>query len=431
MVSTITFRRVGDYIHFLNFTTGEVMSFDADDGSCLLDNINNLPASNLQLDSEVVEFFSSNASQVNSRKFRHTLLELGTQFSFPTIVNVEINRRCMLACQHCYIPVTDLKSNTKTFFETYSPEETQQLLRSIADLGVFLIVFTGGEAFLNGNLHNLLLEANKQGFAIEVFSNLQFIPAWFKSLDPSQIRLGRVQTSIYSSVPAIHDKVTGHAGSFERTLANLKYLQQQGYYVEVATPLFSTNFDTRKETEAFFTQLEIPQSFSWPIVDEYYEGSGKKSALNITKEQFVLFCEEHPDFLYSVDFSKPEETICAAGRSLFSISANGDVFPCSQYPDRIGNLHQTSLRNIITSKEMTKIAGYRLGDVPDKTYPYNFCIGNNYSETGDPFRQPKSLTEVFDYYESLQRGGESNEADKACLEVQQRENAQGGLHKVC
>lgn len=431
MIPVITSRQVGDYLHFLNATTGEIMSFEVADGLCLLDNIGNLSASNLQLDTETLEFFSSKPSQINSRKFRHALLELGAQFSFPTIVNIEINRRCMLTCQHCYIPVTDLKSNTKTFFETYSLEEIQKLLRSIADLGVFLIVFTGGEAFLNGNLQSLLIEANKQGFAGEIFSNLQFIPAWFKSLDPSQIRLGRVQTSVYSCVPDVHDKVTGHAGSFERTLANLKYLQQQGYYVEVATPLFSVNFDTRKETESFFAQLGIPQSFSWPIVDEYYDGSEKKSSLNITKEQFVLFCEENPDFLYRVDFSKSEDYICAAGRSLFSISANGDVFPCSQYPHKMGNIHQVGLENIIASKEMARIAGYTLGDVPDKTYPYNFCMGNNFSQTGDPFCQPQNLTEIFDYYESLRKGGENNEADQACLEVQQRETAQGGLHKVC
>ena len=49
---------------------------------------------------------------------------------------------------------------------------------------------------------------------------------------------------------------------------------------------------------------------------------------NISKEQFVQFCLENPDFILKPDF-RGECYICGAGRVMFAISANGDVFPCS------------------------------------------------------------------------------------------------------
>lgn len=406
---TLTYRQVGKHLHILNYSLGEIMSFENEDGYYLLNNLDNLSNANVDIDREVCDFLSYKGESVMSRKFRSSLVNLGMDFSFPTVTNIEINRRCVLRCQHCYIPVIDLASKSDSTFEEQGAIDTKMLLDALQQLSVFLIVLTGGEVFLNRKLKSLITDITERGFIIEIFSSLQFLPEWFKELNPIESRIGRIQTSVYSVTPPVHDEVTGVEGAMVRTLENLQRLHRNGFYVEVATPLLSLNFDRRYEIEDYFKKAGITQMFSYPIVSEYYDGVERKSLLNITKAQFLEFCREKPDYLIKVDpMEYAEEPVCAAGKAVFSISANGDVFPCSQFPRTVGNIRVEDIKTVYESNPMQSVARYKMTDIPSNAMPYNFCIGNNWSETGDPLQQPDFMRDMLSYYESNQRGGESD-----------------------
>ena len=57
---------------------------------------------------------------------------------------------------------------------------------------------------------------------------------------------------MYSVKPDLHDEVTRVRGSLARTLKSIETLHSRGFYVEVATPLMTANFDQRFEIEAYF-----------------------------------------------------------------------------------------------------------------------------------------------------------------------------------
>ena len=394
---TIIYRNIGEYTHFLNYTSGDVISFDKDDGSTLIQNLSNLTTNNLS--DELSEFFRVSHIQLNSRRFRSTLVELGMKFLFPTTVNIELNRRCSLRCQHCYISSDELKNSSDEYFDTLSVNQIDKLLNDLIQMGVFLVVLTGGEPLLNKNIEYFIRSASEKQLVVEIFSNLQFLPDWFKQTDLSNTSIGRIQTSVYSYLPEIHDNVTGRVGSLKRTIDSLKWLRDKGYYIEVATPLMNLNFEHRIATETFFIEMGIPHAFSWPIMNEYYAKPTGKSLLNITKEQFWQICQEKPDFVTKIDCTDSDSPICAAGNALFSISANGDIFPCSQYPKKVGNLFDTPICNIWLSPAMRKIAQCRLEDVASIHTLHNFCMGNNFSETGYPFQVPMFLQEIFAFYD--------------------------------
>jgi len=233
---------------------------------------------------------------------------------------------------------------------------------------------------------------------VEIFSNLQQIPRWFAE-DDNKYRVNRFQTSIYSIDPKVHDLVTSGKGSLKNTLKNLKLIKGLGYRVEVASPLMCFNFETRMKTKKYFADRHITQSFSWPIVNEYYEGHKGKDTLNITKDQFIQFVEENPDFMMCPAFENMEH-ICSAGRLLFSISAEGDVFPCSQFPRKMGNIKEESIENIMRGRRMCGVACLSPKDIDKKEYLYNFCMGNNYSETGDPLKVSEFSKKMYKQYEN-------------------------------
>ena len=400
----LIYRKVGENIHFLNCSSGKVQSFCQEDGEMIIDNLDKPERLKNMVSRGTFLFLSEDKKRMKPKALRAALLELGAEFSFPTTVNIELNRRCVLRCKHCYIPFKSLTAEDVEMFDKYSIKQIKDLFVSLRNMGVFFVVLTGGEPFLNKNFQNFLNEAQNQGFVVEIFSNLQMIPDWFIS-STTKYRINRFQTSIYSILPEVHDRVTNKKGSLKNTLANLRLLKDKGYKVEVASPLMCFNFGSRKVTKEYFEKRHITQSFSWPIVNEYYEGCEGKDQLNINKDQFLEFVDENPDYILCPDFSDKIH-ICGAGRLLFSISANGDVFPCSQFPKKMGNINESTVEEIMHSNRMCDVACLTPKLIGKKEFVYNFCMGNNYSETGNPLKVPEFLVEMYRHYEKHKQGRE-------------------------
>jgi len=400
---TVVYRVIDGRSHVLNYTTGGIMSFEVGEED-IRSLIKSWSDRGTDIDDEVRKFFSESGEMPNSRLCRENLIELGMHFSFPTVANLELNKRCSLRCVHCYIESDDLKSPTPSFFEDMTETQIENFLYSLRRMGVFLLVLTGGEPFPNRNMERLIRKASAMGFILEIFSNLQLIPEWFLRSNPSTFKVGRIQTSVYSANPTIHDEITTVGGSFERTIRNIRFLKRKGYYVEVATPLMRANFETRNETAALFRSLGIRQDFSWPIVNEYRSSVHGKASLNIFGDQAERFAAERPDFFIQLDTKHCNEPVCAAGRALFGIMCNGDVWPCSQYPLVVGNVQEDDIRDILESPVMLEIAG-RARKILKGRRVFNFCMGTNYAETGDPFQQPGFMVESTPAF-GKKKGGE-------------------------
>lgn len=382
-------RTVLGYTHVLNCTTGNIVSLEASQ-SDVDEFMANLSCSDSDCDEELRQFFLSGSGQdiyPNTRLCRENFVRLGMKFNFPTIVNIELNTRCSLRCQHCYLSDVSLQTKEKSLFERMSESEIRKLLSSLKTMGVFCLVLTGGEPFLNRNIELFAKIATEMGFVLEIFSNLQKIPEWVLRSDADQLRIGRFQTSVYSVSEYAHDGVTRKSGSLQKTLNNIFALKERRWCVEVATPLMKLNFLDRLETQAFFRQKGVPQDFSWPIVNEYCNRPSAKSDLNISSDQFAEFVSANPDFIIETDTGDKSTYICEAGRATFSITAHGDVYPCSQFPMKVGNIAEYDIEAIFASSTMKRVACFTNGQIgQDKTY--NYCPGVNYSETGNPFQEP-------------------------------------------
>ena len=397
MLTNFIYREIGKFIHIVNYVSGDILSFKKEDGRFLLDKLR-LANDKNEIDPKWQSFVSHEKRSINSGIFKDNLIELGMEFKIPSVVNLELNRRCSLVCKHCYISRKELLSAKLSYFEKMDHADIERLFYSLAQLGVFLLVFTGGEIFLNKNIEIIYQQAKANNFIIEFFSNLQYLPQWFKQMKANNSYIGKIQTSVYSINPNTHDFITGTNGSFDATVGNITLLKKKGYYIEVATPLLNVNYKDRFEIEEFFKKVGIKHNFAWPILNEYYTNTKGKSKLNITKEDFVEFCQERPDFLIPIDFSKKNKPICPAAISLFGIAANGDVFPCSQYPKVIGNIENCDIYEIVSSKSMKQISEFKIGHIGDDSLPYNYCMGNNFSETGNEFMQPNFIKEILGFY---------------------------------
>ncbi len=380
-------RHVGDLVHIINAGNGALLTYEYSDGLPIIESPELIDASS----DKDLAWMLENCVQLSGRLCRPELIELGMEFGFPTMINIELLRRCSENCVHCYVGEENLKLVEESPLEKLSDYQLEQLFANLAELGVFLVAVTGGEPFVSKRLQKVLEILTAHGFLIEIFSNLQSLPQWFTD-NLSEYSICRIQTSVYSSNPQVHDGITRRGGSFKRTMSSIETLAGAGLYVEVATPLMVHNFDSRRETTHLFAEMGIPHNFSWPIVNEYYSCPTGKPRLNISPSQFATFIGETPDFLIVQDFQE-DVPICELGCSLLSISADGQVFPCSQFPVEVGRIiDDQNIASIYNSAEMEKFRQFKRPDAGLQS-ACCFCPGVNFTETGNPLQQPDYVLE--------------------------------------
>ena len=100
---------------------------------------------------------------------------------------------------------------------------------------------------------------------------------------------------------------------------------------------------------------------------------------------------------------------CGAGRCFFAVSANGSVFPCSEFIGRAkyngGNIYNDKIDTILKSKPFTKITSRKVENI----FPCSSCAIHNYCGAPCPaeikmysgsFNEPSPYCE---FYEELVR----------------------------
>lgn len=167
---------------------------------------------------------------------------------------------CNITCGHCYI-----ESSPRNDRLAYlSLADVQAYLDEIARerLPTKLVGFTGGEPFLNKQIIAILDETLSRGFETLVLTNAMRPMQRHKGqLLELKARYGarlRLRVSLDDPDPSIHDAERG-AGTFEKTLAGLRWLAANGFSVEVAGRSFTREREPtlRARFQALFDDIGL------------------------------------------------------------------------------------------------------------------------------------------------------------------------------
>jgi MoaA/NifB/PqqE/SkfB family radical SAM enzyme len=141
---------------------------------------------------------------------------------------LEITEKCNLTCSHCYAdsgPQGDL-------YGSMSFEDWSRIIDQASELGCRELQFIGGEPTLHPQLADLIMHASRQGFElIEVFTNATRLGK--KMLGCMRENNVHLATSFYSDDPSVHDRITGHLGSWDRTVGGIRSLLSDGIPLRV------------------------------------------------------------------------------------------------------------------------------------------------------------------------------------------------------
>lgn len=266
------------------------------------------------------------------------LFELSRNANIPLVTTLELTRRCNLACAHCYL-------DDKTDKAPLTTAQVKKLLRELATAGCLYLVFTGGEIFLRPDIIGLCAYARKLNFDLRLFTNATLLtPTLARAL--ARLNLSGIEVSVYGSA-AVHDGVTGVAGSYRRTLASLERLHRAGIPLAIKMPLMKGNFSEIARVRRVARSLGAPLRLD-PVIAPSNSGDTRILRHRIGREELsaIFHRIEQP----TTPVSTGDALMCSAGRNLAAISADGTVYPCLQLLLPLGNIKRSTLSTIWSGK---------------------------------------------------------------------------------
>lgn len=286
----------------------------------------------------------------------------GTPYDF--FVQWHLTERCNLRCRHCYqsgqVPemgyeeVCRAVDNVRSAIQSWVTEYEMQMSPSFH--------FTGGEPFLRQDLFEILRYVRDCGFSVSLMSNGTLID----SNIARRIReagVNDVQISL-DGLEVTHNRLRGK-GAYRRTLQGMGNLVAQGVEVNINLTVSRLNMNEAGELVQLAKNLGVSAIAFSRLVPT---GRGKGiSSEALTREEVASFygrLREYKDNPKVVVTSRdPLASIasmdgeilpqagmpiagCAAGIFGVTITADGTIMPCRRMDLPIGNIKETSFREL-------------------------------------------------------------------------------------
>jgi radical SAM protein with 4Fe4S-binding SPASM domain len=293
----------------------------------------------------------------------------------PWSVHLDLTYRCNERCIHCYLDHEDHGEMTNA--------EIKSVLDQLAEAGTLFLTFSGGEIFLRADLFDLIAYARKLYFDVSLKTNALLIdPERARKLRELGVR--RIQISIYSTEPEVHDAITKVRGSLVRSIAAIRFLQAQGLQLRIACPLMTRNLTAYRGVHELAEELGVPYVLDLTITPKM-DGDTSILPLRISTQNLLPILQDpllqrQSDLHSNLQGSIPvtgsasssgiesqafDDIPCSAGHNSCYISPYGDVLPCVQMPIPAGNLRRQSFREVwFDSRTMNRVRAIRESQLP-------------------------------------------------------------------
>lgn len=262
----------------------------------------------------------------------------------PMSVLIEVTRRCNLRCLHCFSD-----SGPAVRLREMSTEQMKSLLDRLAEIGVFLVYFGGGEPLCRKDLLEIAAHTRKVGLEMCLLSNLTLIR------DETARRLKEVgffviEGNLDGHNAEVYERLRTTKGSFAKTIRGIRACLDAGLRVRLNCALTKLNHDHIEDVaelarslgvrdlaylrlipagrgDTNFQRLDFGEPFyeseilpRLRALEEKYKGE-----LGIGYEQNTA----------SIEASDPHRLMphCGAGRIHCTITPDGRVKPDHSFPD--------------------------------------------------------------------------------------------------
>ncbi|MBW7568418.1 radical SAM protein [Chromobacterium subtsugae] len=280
------------------------------------------------------------------------IAEMEERGEISPIIRLEKSYLCNFKCTHCsaeYYMDRHLKNVIKVV-DTRSKmdyDDIRNLSRQADELGLARFVITGGEPLVMKDFDQVIEALDPEKHYIITDSN-----GWFLDLERAKhlkaIGVEKVQISLDSFVEKDHDNFRNKPGSYKRVMRAVDACLDAGLNLILSTVLVKG----RAKTEEFRRMCEYVTQRGIGLYVSYAKPTGS--------------CTEHPEFViekedadilrqlekeYNV-FSHMTPSYgshkgCITVKGIITVTSTMEVTPCPYIDFSIGNLRETSLKEVL------------------------------------------------------------------------------------
>ncbi len=280
-----------------------------------------------------------------------------TDFAFnaPLYVAWELTHRCNARCRHCY---SSSSPDAPTANEL-STASALHLIDELADAGLLVLAFSGGEPMLRRDWATLVERAVRRGLSVNVGTNGSSITP--RTADRiATLGIKSVTVSVDSHRPAVHDEFRQLPGLFDKAVRAIDLLSSRGVRVVVGFTPTRVNWrdgrgviDLAREHGAEAVNLSEYVPAGRGSIDLALQPEELRSVL----EDWIAWREElagqitiiwHDCRVAMIVPAKDRRDYlgCGAGRLVGRILPDGAITPCVFLPTRIGTYPERSFADI-------------------------------------------------------------------------------------
>ena len=182
------------------------------------------------------------------------------------VVVWNVTRRCNLKCVHCYAHAKNI-----AFDNELSTREGKILIDDLADFGVPVMLFSGGEPLVRKDLPELAAYAVKKGMRAVISTNGTLItPQIARTL--KDIGLSYVGISL-DGMEEINDRFRGVKGAFRLALKGIENCKKAGIKVGLRFTINKSNAGQIPDIFKLLEEMDIPRVCFYHLV---YSGRGSE-----------------------------------------------------------------------------------------------------------------------------------------------------------
>ena len=182
------------------------------------------------------------------------------------VVVWNITQRCNLKCVHCYAHAKNI-----VFDNELSLSEGKILIDDLAEFGVPVMLFSGGEPLVRQDLPELAAYAVKKGMRAVVSTNGTLITPQIAQI-LKDIGLSYVGISL-DGMEEINDRFRGVKGAFRLALKGIENCKKAGIKVGLRFTINKSNVGQISEIFNLLDEMEIPRVCFYHLV---YSGRGSE-----------------------------------------------------------------------------------------------------------------------------------------------------------
>lgn len=277
------------------------------------------------------------------------------------VLHIGLSYKCNMRCKHCFV------SRQKDLINT---NQIRKIVDVLYSKGLINIIYTYGEPLLAKNINEITSYAKQKGLNQTLMTNGYFLNQKIINMLLNN-NVKNIMISLDSIDKEKHNSNRGLSNAFDKAIEAVKLLPKDKFNVGLAVSIDNSNIDELDSIVELAKDLNVKKiSFLTKRID------GKLVLLGDIKrlEEFLeksLSCDIKIVFhdyrllkkikeMYEkkiIDLNQYERLIsmnsCHQNYTL-SIAPNGDVFGCNLINNKIGNIREDDLENILEKRNEKK-----------------------------------------------------------------------------